>query len=236
MATTVGQLETEGVTVSDLNLDNLERFVADATWKDLLLELVHKNKLDPWNIDIVELVEKYVDAVRAMRVLDLRVPANIILSAAILVRLKSDMLKLEAEEEQVEVSEITQRPAVTVEELAFRLRLPQRNRITLPELVAALEEAMKVKELRETRKIDIPIDIPITLTRIDVEAEMENVYENVRLTADANRMTTFNALVDYMAGKDAILGVFIPLLFLAHKQRVTLIQENFFGEILISLN
>ncbi len=234
---TVERLETQSeLSVPTGNLDNLERFVQDATWKDLLFELVHKNKLDPWNVDIIQLVEKYVEAVKAMRVLDLRVPANIILSAAILVRLKSDMLRLQ-EEVQVEGDEIiVQRAPVDVEPLSFRLRLPPKNIISLAELVTALEEAMKIKEIRETRKLDIPIDIPIMLTRIDVEAEMENLYVQIKKNVDSSRMITFNSLTRALGDYDALLNIFIPLLFLAHKNRVTLVQEKFFSEIIIALN
>lgn len=76
---------------------DLEKFVSDGTWKDLLIELVRKNQLDPWNVDIVEIVDKYIEAVRELRILDLRVPANIILAASILLHFKSEALYEEIE-------------------------------------------------------------------------------------------------------------------------------------------
>ena len=47
---------------------------------------------------------------------------------------------------------------------------------------------------------------------------------------------TFNNLTRALADYDALLNIFIPLLFLAHKNRVTLVQERFFSEIIIALN
>ena len=37
----------------------------EATWRDLLMDLVDKNKLDPWNIDIIEIVDSYVGVVES---------------------------------------------------------------------------------------------------------------------------------------------------------------------------
>ena len=71
---------------------DLVSFVNYDTWKELLIELVEKQQLDPWNIDITELVNSYINAVKALKVMDLRIPANIILAASILLRMKSSML------------------------------------------------------------------------------------------------------------------------------------------------
>ena len=45
----------------------------EPTWKELIIELVDKNKLNPWEIDIVQIVDNYMDAVRGMKSLDLKV-------------------------------------------------------------------------------------------------------------------------------------------------------------------
>ena len=39
----------------------------EPTWKELIIELVDKNKLNPWEIDIVQIVDNYMDAVRGMK-------------------------------------------------------------------------------------------------------------------------------------------------------------------------
>lgn len=49
-------------------------------------------------------------------------------------------------------------------------------------------------------------------------------------------MLTFSSLCDVSQKENNLLDLFIPLLFLANKKRVLLIQENFFEEILIALN
>lgn len=224
--------------VSSGDLD-IEELVGEATWKDILIELVRKEKLDPWDIDIIDVVDRYVAAVREMKVLDLRVPANIMLAAAMLLRFKSDVLLYE-EKEAVASEEAAMRPDVPVEPLTFRLRLPPKRRLTLAELVSALDEAMKLKEARETARTELRVSFPLLLEEPDIEEEIERVYSAVVASADSSRMVTFSALLREAApaqgSSDVLVGLFIPLLFLAHKGRVTLVQERFFGEIIIALN
>lgn len=231
---TAAALESEA-TIDPQNM-NLEKLVSEPTWKEILLDLAHKEKFDPWNIDIVQVVDRYIDAIKGMKVMDLRIPANIILAAAILLRLKSEMLSLQEQEALEEDSTVEERPSVVVDPLSIRLRLPPRRRITLPELITALEEAMKLKEVRESIAKNDPAPIPININPIDIEAEIDRVYEKVVANADKSKMTTFSALSGGLGLEQALLEVFIPLLFLAHKRRITLIQERFFDDIIIALN
>ncbi len=213
---------------------SIEKLVTEATWKDILIELVKKEQIDPWNIDIVDVVDKYVAAVREMKVLDLRIPANIILAASILLRFQSEVLLHQEEEELAQEHEQSRR-ITDVEPLTFRLRLPPKRRLTLAELVAALDEAMKLREVRELAKKNLQVSFPLMFKSVDIETEIENIYGIVKSNVDASNMTTFNTVSRSAQFNDVLLELFIPLLFLAHKNRVTLIQEKFFDEIIISL-
>lgn len=228
----------EEFSVENINPQNLslEKLVSEATWKDILIDLVKKENLDPWNIDITSVVDRYIETIKKMKVMDLRVPANIILAAAILLRMKSEMLSF-AEEEIEEPEVIQGRPSVTVGQLSLRVRVPPKRKITLPELIEALEEAMKLKETRQIEEASKgEISVPITLSMFDIEEEIDKVYGEISKIIDKSKMTTFSILVDRHKGDDVLLGVFIPLLFLAHKQKITLMQERFFDEIIIALN
>lgn len=219
------------------DLFDIEKFVGEATWKDILVELVKKNELNPWDIDIIDIVGRYIDVVKGLKVMDLRVPANIILAASILLRLKSEMLELSeplTEEQMVEGA--YERPFVQVEGLSVRLRLPPRRRVTLTELIGALEEVMKLKEYKEARLAEQSAKVPLTLKRVDVEADVEALYAVIKSNKDSSNMLTFSSLCTVANRGDALLDVFIPLLFLASKKRVLLIQDCFFEEIVIALN
>lgn len=54
------------------------RFEPEITPVDILLQLVQMGKVDPWNIDIVDLTEKYIERLREMKELDLRISARAI--------------------------------------------------------------------------------------------------------------------------------------------------------------
>ena len=220
--------------IKDFNIVDL---VNEATWKDLLIELVHKNMLDPWNIDIIDIVDKYVNAVKAMKVLDLRVPANIILAASILLRMKSEMLSINEPEEEEATEEVVHREVLEPESLTFRLRIPPKRRVTLNELISALDEAMKLKEYKETSKRESNnITIPITINRFDIGAETRKLYKEIKGIVDKDKMITFTALHNHVKVDDVLLELFIPLLFLASQNKISLIQEQFFSEIIVALN
>jgi segregation and condensation protein A len=214
---------------------DIEALVGEATWKDILMGLVRKNELNPWDIDIVDIVDKYVAAVRELKVLDLHVPANIILAAAMLLRFKSEVLLI-AEEEDATSEEPHQRQKVAVEQLTLRLRLPPKRRLTLAELIGALDEAMKLKEVRDLAKKNLQVQFPMMINEIDIEAEVERIYQIICKLVDKSKMVTFSSVCRTSQFTDVLLDLFIPLLFLAHKEKVTLIQEKFFDEIIIALN
>ncbi len=232
MATMQMELQVEIHNSSDV----IDLVNNDATWRDLILELVERNKLDPWNIDIIGIVDKYIDTVKKLKVLDLRVPANIILAAAILLRLKSNYINLQNYEDigETEMDVDTQRPSVTVDQLNFRLRLPPTRKISLQELISALDEAMKIKETRLLPAQNAPY-VPIKLENFDIEAETEKLLDIIKGNTDKSNMVTFSYLSRLSSIDDPILGLFIPLLFLAHKDKVTILQERFFAEIIIAL-
>ncbi|MDE1860399.1 MAG: segregation/condensation protein A [Candidatus Micrarchaeota archaeon] len=228
------QTTVENTHAAELDLVGLVN--REATWKEILIELVDKNQLNPWEIDLVYIIDRYVDTVKRMKVIDLRVPANIILAAAILLRLKSSILSLEEEEAEMPPDEAPfERPVITVEGLNFRLRLPPKRRISLKELIDALEEAIKVKENRMT-STGAQIQIPISIDNFDIELEADRVYGIIQRNMDRSNMVTFSNLSRLNEFNDILLELFIPLLFLAHDGKILLLQEKFFDEILISLN
>jgi len=215
---------------------DIVNFVNYDTWKDLLMELVDKQKLDPWNIDIVEVVDGYIGVVKELKVMDLRVPANIILAASILLRLKSNSLSFASQEEIVEEVGQEGRTPPIVQELALRLRPPVKRRMTLIELIEALDEAMKITEIRGARAKREALDVPFFVKPVNIEEDMEHVYDHITKHADKERMVTLSFLLKAANIDDVLLGLFIPMLFLANKGRITLLQEKFFEEIIIKLN
>ena len=67
--------------------------VAKPSWKQVLIELVMTERLDPWNIDIVVVADSFFNYVKKMEKFDFHIPANIILASAILLKYKSNAIR-----------------------------------------------------------------------------------------------------------------------------------------------
>jgi segregation and condensation protein A len=218
---------------------SIEELVRNATWREILVDLVERNKLDPWDIDIGKVVDGYVSIVKQMKVLDLYVPANIILAASILLRMKSETITSLLEErnqepEAPEMEQIRARPEVP--ELMYTSRLRPGRRITLDDLMGALDEAMKSVHMREEIAISESTPVPLVLNSYDIDSKMEETKEMLKRSTDSYGKATFSGLAKQFSSLEAtLLDLFVPLLFLSQKGVVSLEQETFFGEIIITL-
>lgn len=216
---------------------NLEKIVQMPTWREVLIELVYTHQLDPWDIDVVEITRHYIERIRKMSMQDLRIPANLILAAAILLRFKSDMLRLEEPVVQPTLEEYY--GPENVEEipiLQLRGRIPPKRRVTLQELVEAVEEvfSLQLKRQQKPDEIIAPPAIEIKLSEFNLDAEMESLRAKISKLADSQGLVLFSALLDEPT-RYAVVYTLLPLLFLAQHGEVSLAQDPFFGEIFIHI-
>ena len=214
---------------------NLESLVKNATWRELLAELVESNQLDPWDIDISKVVDGYIAIVKEMRTLDLHIPANIMLAASILLRMKSETVGIFAEPE-AQVEELApQRITPEVQDLVPKLRMQPGRKISLNELMEALEDAIKVTEKRaltEREKLD-PI-ANFVISKEDIDEKIDNALRLVKTNMDKEGLTTFAHIANHFNSIESmLLDLFVPLLFLANTRKVALMQDRFFDEIFI---
>jgi hypothetical protein len=72
----------------------LTSIVGKPSWKQLLIELVITEKVDPWDVDIVKVSDGFFRMVKQMEKVDFHIPANIILASAILLKYKSNALRI----------------------------------------------------------------------------------------------------------------------------------------------
>ncbi|MEM0149745.1 MAG: ScpA family protein [Candidatus Micrarchaeaceae archaeon] len=222
---------------------DLQRFVQNATWRELLSELVERRELDPWDIDIAAVVEGYMDVIKDMKVLDLRVPANIVLAAAILLRMKSDTLSVfdgyndGGLEEEIEVHERMHLSPEQTDGLVPKLRMQPRRKITLQELMDALDSALKMEVANAAkRQSESYAPQQIVIREDDIDRKMEAVLKILANSVDRKGFSTFGGMSKgFDSVESIILDLFVPLLFLAQNGKVVLIQEEFFNEIFIKL-
>ncbi len=234
MATAVGE-----VVQAEVQLD-LEALVKRATWRELLVELVDTRKLDPWNISIEEIVDSYVAVIKTLQVMDLYVPANMVLAASILLRMKSDLLVLPSDEVLMSEPAIDEVAAARVipevPQLSFRSRLQPGRRVTLGELLDALDGAMRIEKARSMTAMSAAPSVSLPTDIDDIDDRLEETMALVASNVDVMGMTTFSNLERAAKlGDESLLYLFVPLLYLATRDRLVLAQDDFFSEIFVRL-
>src|SRR4030067_829367 len=70
----------------------LQRIMKQESWDDLIAQVVALDNLDPWDIDLVKLSDSFLKYIKSLERLDFRIPAKVVLVAAILLKLKAEIL------------------------------------------------------------------------------------------------------------------------------------------------
>lgn len=232
-------MATETTTAVAYRELDLQDFVQNATWRELLVELVATDQLDPWDVDLEMVVDRYLHAIKRMKVLDLRIPANMVLAASILLRMKSDTISIfsmteEPVQEEEAQKELRVRPEV--EALVARSRMQPRRRVSLAELLSALDQAMKMEEKRSVEHIRAITPVSLVIDDVDIEDKKNAVQNTIEKMVDKEGVTTFAMISNGIENlENLLLDLFVPLLFLAHDNKVSVLQDQFFGEIFIRL-
>jgi segregation and condensation protein A len=63
---------------------------------EMLVEMAKKGEIDPWNIDVVDVAARFLEQLEKAQKLDLRISGRVLLYAAILIRMKAEILSQEA--------------------------------------------------------------------------------------------------------------------------------------------
>jgi len=210
------------------------RMEEEITPVDILLQLVMMGKVDPWNIDIADLTEKYIERLREMKDLDLRLSARAILAASILLRMKTEALLYGDEEENKEETE--ERIHVDVEPIVPPIRRVERN-YTLEDLIDALMDALEEAERKKPRvrkKVHIEEEIFVVDDfRVDIEKHVNRLYEIIKevYMETKEKIIFWDLVFDY--SPKVVARTFLYILFLANMGKVELVQEEPFGDIYI---
>ena len=203
-------------------------------WEQVLILLAQD--MDPWDIDIVKLSNRFTAYIKKIREMNLRVPARIILAASIIYRMKCDALFLQEMEDsaadmQAELldseSDAEMMEQIYIPPIRLPLRRQVKRRITLEELVEALNKAMRVKKRRELREM-----ITLELNQKDLTEHIEKLYQKILEFLEKEGLVFFSELVGSKP-KEAVIRDFTSLLHLMNEERVICEQEELFGEILI---
>ena len=220
----------------------------EVTWQSLLYELVKNEEMDPWDIDISMLAKSYIEAIKKLKELDLRISGKMLLAAAILLKIKSNKL---LNEDLVEFDRLLSEPEEDLEDdlglieeqpqykheshpLIPRTPQPRKRKVSIYDLVKALERALEVKKRRVLNSIP-PTNLAIPKKTFDITDAIKNVYGRIKaFFTNGLKVVTFNQLLPSESKKDKV-RTFIPLLHLAQQDKIEMEQDTPFGEVRISV-
>ncbi len=224
----------------------------EVTWQTIIQDLIKKEELDPWNIDISKLAQRYMLTLKKLHEHNFFVSGKMLLASALLLKMKSDRLLygdianfdqqlfqqddtlLDAPEDFVDP---TQTRLTNYPQLLVKTPQPRKRQLTLNDLMSALEKALEVDERRTIKRIqdDVVFSEAVLPEKIyDITELIKGVYEKIVYHLRHKPTLTFDELVPSAEKQDKIM-TFIPLLHLDGQQKIDLQQEKPFGTITIHL-
>jgi len=203
----------------------------------ILLELVQEHKLDPWDIDIAKLADVFGECIQKMEGLDLRVSGRTVLSASVLLRMKSDCVINGNGNGHAVEEELQDALDVGLPELG-PVALIQRSprKITLADLLGALQEAMtEAPSIKHVSRKGLE-KIMRVLNEYDIHLEeyIEKLHRRITELSNGGCIVAFSDLLEEKTRLAAARTILL-LLFLCVQKKVSLSQEEQFGEIYVSL-
>lgn len=224
-------------------------FNKEIGWQDIIYDLINTEQLDPWNIDIIILSDKYLDKIKEIEEADFFISSKVLLAASLLLRIKSEILlnryiksideilfgKKENIKTQIERIELNE----DIPELIPRSPMPRFRKVSLKELMESLNKAI----ITENRRIKKEIVSKNTLRessfslpkkKFSIKDKIKEIYQNLT-NFFKNKNDDKIEFTQFAKNKEEKIVSFLPLLYLEDQKKIWLEQENPFDEINIWL-
>ena len=232
---------------------------------DLLLHLIDKNKIDIYDIPIVEITNQYMDYIRAMEEEDLNIMSEFLLMAATLLDIKCKMLlpaevNEDGEEEDPRAELVEQLLQYKMYKyMSYELKDRQMDgallmfkEATVPDEVKAYEEPVDLDELLDgltlaklnsifkdmMKKQQDKID-PVHSTFGKIEKEevtVEDKLEYLNKYITSHKRFSFRDLLQKQKSKTQLVVTFLAILEMMKMGTIWVEQENTFDDIIITSN
>ncbi len=225
-------------------------FGEQLSWHSIILDLINSEQLDPWDIDLIVLTNKYLEKLHELEEANLFVSSKVLFAAALLLRIKSEILlnqyipslddilfgrkeEKRYEQERIELED-------EIPDLVQRTPLPRHRKVSLQELLSALGKAIttenrRIKKVVVAKQQEIETAISIPKATINLKDMISGVYSKVKMffTPDREHPVAFSELLGENCDKEERVNHFVPLLHLDTQHKILLEQEKHFEEIYI---
>lgn len=232
---------------------------------DLLLHLIEKNKVDIYDIPIVEITEQYLEYIKAMETEDMNVMSEFLVMAATLLDIKCRMLlpkevNEEGEEEDPRAElvqklleykmykymsyELKDRQVDAARTLFKEKTLPKeiedyRPPVNMQELLgdANLGKLQELFKMVMRRQEDKIDPVRSTFGQIEKdEVDMDAKTAYIEQYIHTHKTFSFRELLEKQHSRMEIIVTFLVMLEMMKTGRLSIVQEDIFEDILITSN
>ena len=226
-------------------------------WQEIIYDLINTEQLDPWNINIIVLTEKYLEKIQKLEEADFFVSGKVLSAAALLLRIKSEILLnkyiksiddiLFGEKNALNRISTESNPVFridldeTIPELIPKSPMPRFKKVTLQELIDSLNKAFITENRRIKKEIlaknalrETAFSLP--KKNFSIKDKIKEIYERLHRQLNEQEKKKKVSFTEFIGeNKEERIISFSPLLHLENQKKVWLEQEAHFEEIYIWL-
>lgn len=223
----------------------------EVSWQAIIYDLVKTEQLDPWDIQIGILADKYIIVIEQMEEANFFVTSKVLLACSLLLRLKSEVL-LNREipslnealygkkEEKVYEYERIDFDEDELPILIPKTPMPRNRKVTLDELMSALNQAIETenrrikREIKQRRAEKSSLVVLPNINRIKLRDRIKDIF--IRIKTHLAKPEMIHMHFSHLAPtREEKLSAFLPILHLANQERIYLNQDEHYGEIHLAL-
>lgn len=228
----------------------------DITWQSMIFELVKTEQMDPWDVNVGELSEKFIQMLNEMHETNLKIGGKVILASTILLRLKSgrfidtDLAQLESLiasmdsydddfEEWDDLSGDGFSPQRDRRNYKIFPRTPQprKRKVSVYDLVGALEGVIEKNKIKvRYKRYNSKETGELKIESKDINLVIKDVFQVLnQKTQDMNcDKLKFSQILPSKRRED-LVTTFLPLLHLTNQRVTDLYQDEAFSDFDIHL-
>lgn len=218
----------------------------ELSWQAIIYDLIKTEQLDPWNIDLAVLADKYVQIIQQLEEANFFISSKVLLACSLLLRLKSEILinsyiqdlndalygRQNEKRQELEKIEIDENELPI---LIPKTPMSRHKKVTLKELMTALNKAIETENRRIKREIKgiqakkSTLKILPKNTFIPLKVRIKTIFNVIKNhISNGNNHLKFSHLAP---AKEEKIASFVPILHLSNNGKIHLWQETHFEEI-----
>jgi len=204
---------------------------------NILFDLQILERANPWDVSLSFLLLSFLEEMEKRNEVDFRASGVALNSSATIYLLKSELL--------LKLEEPPSQPEPRLDFIPPPLILPLRYELTtttIQNLLQALDEALRTEKFfalktptREVLSPPLSVAPIVSVYLMEIEEQMDRLLRKIRLLAEKGEAIAFSGIIRGLEKLEQI-RTFIVLLFLAHRGRIALWQEEDSDDLFITEN